>query len=387
MTPLSRRDFLTAGVAAGAGLVIGFYLPHGPASSSKDVFAPNAYLKIAPDGKITVVVARSEIGQGVRTSLPMILAEELEADWKQIQIEQAGASTLYGDQSTGGSASIRTTWDPMRKAGAAAREMLISAAAMKWNVPRSGCKAENSTVIHAASNRKLSYGELATMAASLPVPSDPPLKQAKDYKIVGKPMPRLDTPDKVQGKAQYGIDFRLQDMKYALLARCPVIGGKVASFDDKESKKISGVSYVGKISDSAVAVVAESVWGAMEGRRVLNVTWDEGPNKDLNTPAIYESLKQAASGKAATLYSVGDVAKASGRRFEAAYQLPFMAHAPLEPGNCTAHFQGVKLRNLGSDPSSAGCTRFSGTGYRVGSRSGESEHHADWWRLRTAARA
>jgi isoquinoline 1-oxidoreductase beta subunit len=340
MSPLSRREFLTAGVAAGAGLVIGFYLPHKGATASNNVFAPNAYLRIAPDGKITVMVARSEIGQGVRTSLPMILAEELEADWKHIEIEQAGASTLYGDQSTGGSASIRTTWDPMRKAGAAAREMLISAAAVEWNVPRSGCKAENSTVFHVASNRKLTYGELATKAASMPVPSDPPLKQAKDYKIVGKPMPRFDTPDKVQGKAEYGIDFRLPDMKYTVLARCPVIGGKVASFDDKESKRIPGVSYVGKISDSAVAVVAEGIWGAMQGRRVLNVTWDEGPNKDLNTPAIYESLKQAAAGKAATLYSVGDVAKVSGHRFEAAYQLPFMAHAPMEPGNCTAHFKG-----------------------------------------------
>src|SRR5437868_10653938 len=177
MTPLSRREFLAAGVAAGAGLVIGFYLPHGGAVSNKDAFAPNAYLKIAPDGIITVVVARSEIGQGVRTSLPMILAEELEADWKQIRIEQAGASTLYGDQSTGGSASVRTTWDPMRKAGAAAREMLISAAALEWNVPRSACKAENSTVIHAASNRRLSYGQLATKAASLPVPTDPQLKK------------------------------------------------------------------------------------------------------------------------------------------------------------------------------------------------------------------
>ena len=340
MTPLSRREFLTAGAAAGAGLVIGFYLPHGASSSHGNEFAPNAYLKIAPDGKITVVVARSEIGQGVRTSLPMILAEELEANWKDIQIEQAGASTLYGDQSTGGSASVRTTWDPMRKAGAAAREMLISAAAHEWGVPRSQCKAENSAVIHSGSNRKLTYGELAGKAAGLPVPSDPPLKQAKDYKIVGKPMPRVDTPDKVQGKAVYGIDFRLPNMKFAVLARCPVIGGKAASFDDKDSKKVSGVSYVGKIGDSAVAVVADSIWSAMEGRRVLNVTWDEGPNKDLNTPAIYESLKQAASGKAATLYTVGDASKASGRRMEAMYQLPFMAHAPMEPGNCVAHFKG-----------------------------------------------
>src|SRR5438132_13414770 len=199
MTPLSRREFLAAGVAAGAGLVIGFYLPHGGAVSNKDAFAPNAYLKIAPDGIITVVVARSEIGQGVRTSLPMILAEELEADWKQIRIEQAGASTLFGDQSTGGSASIKTTWDPMRKAGAAAREMLISAAALEWAVGRDTCKAENSSVVHSATNRRLRYGQLAKKAPTLPVPTDPPLKQAKDYKIVGKPLPRLDTPSKVTG--------------------------------------------------------------------------------------------------------------------------------------------------------------------------------------------
>ena len=335
----SRREFIGIGLAAGTGLVIGFYLPHGTATG-KDTFAPNAYLRIAPDGKITVMVARSEIGQGVRTALPMILAEELEADWKQIEIEQAGASTLFGDQSTGGSASIKTTWDPMRKAGAAGREMLISAAALEWGVGRDTCKAENSSVLHSATNRRLSYGQLAKRASTLPVPTDPPLKQAKDYKIIGKPLPRLDTPSKVTGTATYGIDFRLPDMKYAVLARCPVFGGKVASFNDAEAKKVSGVSYVGKIGDSAVAVVASSVWAAMEGRRVLNVSWDEGPNKDLNSAQIYDSLKKAASGKAASLYSAGDVTKAAGRRITAAYQLPFMAHAPMEPGNCTAHYRG-----------------------------------------------
>ncbi len=341
MSPLSRRDFLTAGVAAGAGLVIGFYLPHGNSSgAARDTFTPNAYLKITPDGKITIVVARSEMGQGVRTSLPMILAEELEADWKQIEIEQAGASTLYGDQTTGGSASVRTTWDPMRKAGAAAREMLISAAALEWSVPRSGCKAENSAVVHAASNRRLTYGQLATKATAQPIPSDVPLKQAKDYQIVGKPVARLDTPSKVDGTAAFGIDFRVPGMKYAVLARCPVIGGKVASFDDKESKKISGVGYVGKISDAAVAVVADSVWSALEGRRTLNVQWDQGPNQDLNSAAIFESLKKSASDKAVTLYSTGEVSKASGRRIEAEYQLPLMAHAAMEPGNCTADFRG-----------------------------------------------
>lgn len=339
MSPLSRREFVGAGIAAGAGLVIGFYLPHGE-RSHKDFFSPNAYLRITPDNKITIVVARSEMGQGVRTALPMILAEELEADWKQIEIEQAGASTLYGDQTTGGSASIRTTWDPMRKAGASAREMLISAAALTWNVPRSGCSAEAGHVKHAASNRTASYGELAGKASTLPIPTDVTLKQSKDYKIVGQRLPRVDSPDKVKGEAIYGLDFRLQGMKYAVLSRCPTIGGKASGFDDKESKKISGVSYVGKISDSAVAVVADTVWGAMEGRRVLNVTWDDGPNKDLNTAAITAALKQAASKKGANLYSAGEPTKVSGRHISAEYSLPFMAHAPMEPGNCTAHFQG-----------------------------------------------
>jgi len=341
MSPLSRREFVAAGAAAGAGLVIGFYLPHG-SGSPKEIFSPNAYLRITPDNKITIVVARSEMGQGVRTALPMILAEELEGDWKQIEIEQAGASTLFGDQTTGGSASIRTTWDPMRKAGAAAREMLISAAALTWNVPRSSCTAESSHIKHAASGRSLSYGELVGKAATLPIPTDVPLKQSKDYKIVGQRLPRVDSLAKVKGEAVFGIDFRLPGMKFALLSRCPVIGGKVSTFDDKESKKISGVSYVGKIGESAVAVGADSVWGAMEGRRVLNVTWDEGPNKDLNTAAAIASLKQAASKKGASLFSAGDPAKASGRRISAEYELPFMAHAPMEPGNCTAHYQGTK---------------------------------------------
>jgi isoquinoline 1-oxidoreductase subunit beta len=338
---LTRREFVAAGVAAGAGLVVGFYLPHA-GRRGKEVFSPNAYLRITTDDKVTIVCARSEMGQGVRTALPMILAEELEADWKQIEIEQAGASTLYGDQSTGGSASVKTTWDPMRKAGAAAREMLISAAALTWGVPRSSCVAENGAVLHGASKRRLSYGELVEKAATLPIPTDVPLKQNKDYKIVGQRLARVDTPSKVKGEALFGIDFRMPGMKYAVLSRSPTIGGKALSFDDAESKRVAGVRYVAKISDAAVAVVADSVWGAMEGRRMLNVSWDPGPNKDLNSAAVTESLKQAAAKKGASLYSVGDVSKVTGRRISAEYQLPFMAHAPMEPGNCTAHFQGTR---------------------------------------------
>jgi isoquinoline 1-oxidoreductase subunit beta len=341
VSPLSRREFLAVGGAAGAGLVVGFYLPHGSSGAGKE-FAPNAYLKITPDNKVTVIVARTEMGQGVRTSLPMILAEELEADWKTIAIEQAGASTLYGDQTTGGSASVRTTWDPMRKAGAAAREMLISAAAIEWGVGRATCKAEKGAVTHAASGRRMTYGQLAGRAGTLPIPTDPPLKKSADYKLVGTRVARIDTPSKVTGIAEYGIDVRRPEMKYAVLARCPVVGGKVASVDDAEAKKSPGVSFVGKIGDSAVAVVADSTWNAMEGRRLLNVKWDDGPNKDLNSAAVSTSLKQAASNKPATLYSTGDVAKAGGRKASAAYEVPFMAHAPMEPGNSVAHFQNGK---------------------------------------------
>ena len=338
---VSRRAFLKTSTAAGTGLVIGMHLPSRGQAEADTAFSPNAYLTITPDGKITIVVARSEMGQGVRTSLPMILAEELEADWKQIAIEQAGASTVFGDQTTGGSASVRTTWEPMRKAGAQAREMLITAAAQQWNVSPQACKAADSFVLHAASGRKLGYGALATAAAKVPVPENPPFKTG-DYKIVGKSTPRLDTPSKVNGSAEYGIDLRVSDMKYAALARCEVMGGKVADFDASAVKQMPGVSFVDKISDSAVAVVADSTWNAIKARRALKVTWDEGPNKNLDSAGISKSLHDTDESKAVKFFSAGDVAKAEGKRVEAVYELPFMAHAPLEPGNCTAHFRGTE---------------------------------------------
>ena len=339
MTALSRRAFLGTSAVAGAGLVIGFYLPGRAQAEAEGVFSPNAYLRITTDGKITVVVARTEMGQGVWTALPMILAEELEADLKQITIEQAGASTLFGDQTTGGSASVRTTWDPMRKAGAQAREMLITAAATQWGVPRESCKAEGATVVHSATGRKLSYGSLATKAAALPVPESPPLKKG-GYKLVGKSTPRLDTPSKVNGSAIYGIDFHIPGMKYASLARSETVGGKVADFDATAAKQMPGVSFVGKISDSAVAVVADSTWNALKARRALKITWDEGPNRNLNSAAIFEALHNADQSKPVKFFSVGDVSKSTGKRIQAEYQLPFMAHAPMEPGNCSAHFRG-----------------------------------------------
>lgn len=339
MSPVSRRNFLVAGVAAGAGLVVGFYLPHRSESGvPAGTFEPNAYVRVDPDGKIVVAFPRAEMGQGVKTALPMILAEELEVDLDQITIEQIGASTLFGDQTTGGSASIRTLWDPMRRAGAAAREMLITAAAAQWDVARTACHAEKGAVIHDESKRKLTYGELTARAAQLPVPTDPPLKAAKDYRLVGKRVPRVDVREKVEGKAIFGIDFTLPNMKYALLERCPVPGGKVASFDDKDARQVPGVTHVVKISDTAVAVAADSVWAAMQGRKALKVTWDEGANKDYNSETLQKAMKDAASKKAGPIFTYGDIKKATGRKIEAVYELPILAHAPMEPGNSTAHF-------------------------------------------------
>jgi isoquinoline 1-oxidoreductase beta subunit len=339
MSPISRRAFLETSVAAGAGLVIGVYLPSRSRAETEAPFSPNAYVAVAPNGKITIVVARSEMGQGVWTSLPMILAEELEADWKQITIEQAGASTLFGDQTTGGSASVRTTWDPMRKAGAQAREMLLGAAAEQWGVPRESCKAEAGAVAHASSGRKLSYGALATAAGKLPVPDNPPLK-SQGFKIVGQRLPRLDTPSKVNGSAVYGMDFRVPGMKYAALARSETIGGKVSAVDASAAKPMPGVTFVGKVGDSAVAVVADTTWNALQARKALKITWDDGPNRALNTAAVWDSLERADESKAVKFFSAGDVARGSGQKIEASYRLPFMAHAPMEPGNCTAHFRG-----------------------------------------------
>jgi isoquinoline 1-oxidoreductase subunit beta len=341
MSPISRRQFLAGGAVAGTGLVLAFYLPHhGLRSTEEHEFAPNAYLHIAPDGKITVVVARSEMGQGVRTALPMILAEELDANWNDIVIEQAGASTLFGDQTTGGSASVRTTWDPMRQAGAAAREMLVAAAAQQWGVAASECTTNWGFVLHAASNRRASHGELVEHAARLPIPKEPKLKDPSQYKLIGKPTPRVDTPSKTNGTAEFGIDFRVPGMKYAFLARCPVVGGKVAGFDDSEARKVPGVFNVAKVGDYAVAVAADSVSAAMQGRNALKVTWDEGPNKDLDTVAVFEVLRKAANDKGVSLQSAGDVNTAKGRRLESVYETPMLAHAPMEPENCFAHFLG-----------------------------------------------
>ena len=341
MSKISRRDFLATSATAAAGLAVAFHLPLSAEPAGAD-FAPNAYVHIAPTGKVTIVVARSEMGQGVRTSLPMILAEELDCDFSAIAIEQAGASTLFGDQTTGGSASVRTCWDPMRKAGAQARAMLVAAAAQQWKVSAASCKTEAGHVLDSVSNRKASYGSLAVAASKLPVPAEPKLKDASAFKLVGTPRPRIDTKSKVNGTAIFGIDFKLPGMKYAVLARAPKFGATVKNIDDRRSKAIAGVTHVTKISEAAVAVVADSVWAAMSGRRALKVTWDNGPNASLESSDISASLRAAAKNKGVALYKNGDVATAQGKRVEAEFETPFLAHAPMEPGNCTAQFRGTE---------------------------------------------
>jgi isoquinoline 1-oxidoreductase beta subunit len=347
-TNVSRRDFLEAAGIAGTGLVIGFHLPatgrgRGDAAV-KGPFAPNAWLRINPDESVLVMVDRSEMGQGVATSLPMLLAEELEADWSKIKIEFAPAdkayiNPLFGMQGTGGSTSVRAAYGPLRKAGAAARDMLVSAAATTWGVAKSECRAEKGAVIHGPSKRRLTYGKLAVKAAAVPVPQDVPLKDPKDWKILGTPVRRLDTPFKVDGSAQFGVDVKAPGLLVAVVARCPVFGGKVKSFDAVKAKAVPGVRQVVQIS-SGVAVVADGYWPAKQGRDALDVTWDEGATAGVSSATIAQLLAQRADQAGAVARNDGDAQGAlpgAAAKIDATYELPFLAHATMEPMNCTAH--------------------------------------------------
>jgi isoquinoline 1-oxidoreductase subunit beta len=346
---VNRREFLKKGAAGGAGLVVGFYLPSdsfGDQAQEQEKKAPNpfnAWVHIAPDDSVTVLIDKSEMGQGIVTSLAMLLAEELEFDWKKIRTEFAPAAPvffnpLFGLQGTGGSTSVRASWGPLTKAGAAAREMLIAAAARKWNVEPSECYAENGAVVHTATRKRLGYGALVVEATGLPVPANPKLKDPKDYKYIGKPVKRLDTPAKVNGKAGFGIDVRLPDIQHAVVARCPVFGGKVKSFDDSKAKAVRGVKQVLQIS-SGVAVIADNTWSAMQGRRALQIEWDEGLNAAVSSESIrklyLERVEQA--GAIARKDGDADAALASAaKKIEAVYEVPFLAHATMEPMNCAA---------------------------------------------------
>ena len=344
---LDRREFLKKSAAGGTALVIGFYLPSKyEALASVPPSEPaslNAWVRIAQDNTVTILIDKSEMGQGVVTSLAMLLAEELEFDWKKVKTEFAPAAPAYfnpvfGLQGTGGSTSVRSSWGPLTKAGAAAREMLIAAAAQQWYVEPSACRAENGAVVHPATDKRLSYGALAEAAAKLPVPANPALKDSKDYKYIGKPVKRLDTPAKVNGKAGFGIDVRLPSMQYAVVARCPVFGGKIKSFDATKAKAVRGVKQVLPISPG-VAVVADSTWSAMEGRRALQIQWDEGPNASVSSESIRKLYLEGAEKTGAIARKDGDVEAAlakAAKKVEAAYEVPFLAHATMEPMNCAA---------------------------------------------------
>ena len=344
-----RRDFLKTSTALSGALMVGFQLP----VFGKTAAAPtaiNGWVRVGSDNSVTIICHRSEMGQGTYTSMPMLVAEELEVDLRRVNIEMAGADPVYinallGGQLTGGSTSVRDAFDSLRKAGAQARMMLISAAANEWKIPEADCRADNGMVV-SKGGKKLFYGQLAPKAAALPVPKDVTLKEAKAWKIIGKPVKRLDTPAKVTGKAEYGIDVQLPGMLIASLAQCPVLGGKPLSVDDARAKSMPGVKAVVKIDDG-VAVVATSFWQAKTARDALNITWDNGKGATLSSAGISQGLKEALTKPAASLKKTGDVDNAmagAAKRLEASYELPFLAHATMEPMNFTAD-----VRNDGCD--------------------------------------
>ena len=345
----SRRGVLQGGLAG--GFVLAFHLPLRAANEPEQLpdntegqFAPNAFIRIDHAGKTTLVMPQVEMGQGVYTALAMILAEELDADFTQVTLEHAPpndklyGNPVFGIQVTGNSNSVRAFWKPLRVAGAAARAMLVQAAAQQWQVDAASCSASDGKVIHTASNRTLAYGELVDAASKNSIPQDPPLKDPKNFRLIGKSLKRLDTPGKVNGKVVYGIDAILPGMKFATLAACPVFGGKVGRVDDAAAKALPGVQQV-IVLDDLVAVVGDHMWAAKKGLDALVVTWDEGPNARVNSSAIWEDLRAASKKDGVVAKSIGDIAKglSQGDRFEAEYELPFLAHATMEPMNCTVH--------------------------------------------------
>ena len=342
-TQVNRRGFLRTSAATAGGLLVGFYLPEtsklaaGTAGAAAKL---NAFVHVGADDTVTLFIHKAEMGQGTVTSLSMLLAEELECSWKNIRTEFPGVSGEYGpSQGVVGSQSIRGSWEPLRRAGASAREMLIAAAAQKWGVDKSFCSARNNAVVNTATNARLSYGSLAEAASKLPAPASVTLKDPAQWGLVGKATKRLDTPAKVDGSAAFGIDVRLPGMLYAVVERCPVFGGKAASFDATRAKAVPGVKNVFQIS-AGVAVVADNTWSSMQGRRVLQVKWDEGPVASVNTPGISRRFAEATLQPGAVGRKEGDAAGAlasAATRIEAVYETPYLAHAPMEPLNCTAH--------------------------------------------------
>jgi isoquinoline 1-oxidoreductase subunit beta len=357
-TEVSRRGFLQASAVSGSGLMLGVALPGsiGEALAAGTLYTPNAWVHIADDNTITLLSARSEMGQGVYTSMPMLIAEELHVDIRKVKVAIAppnvklyGNALLGGPQLTGGSTSVRDGWEKLRTAGAQVREMLITAAADKWKVDRSSLRAEDGMVL-GPNGKKATYGSLAAAASKLPLPEKVALKDPKDFTLLGKRTKRLDTPAKVNGTAEYGIDVRLPGMVYASLEQCPVIGGTVKSFDASKAKAMPGVIDVVQIPDG-IAVVADTWWHAKKAREGLNIVWDEGAGAALSDKTMLEGIRAgAASDKMLPLKANGDAdaaIKGATKTVKAEYTQPLLSHSPLEPMNFTAHYHDGKVDLIG----------------------------------------
>jgi CO/xanthine dehydrogenase Mo-binding subunit len=341
---IERREFLKLGAIAGSGLLLGVQVPWGkasPAAASAPAFQPNVFLRIAPDDVVTIWCARSDMGQGVRTALPMIVADELDADWSQVRVEQADAHpSSYGRMMTVGSSSVRNgAWMPLRRAGAAAREMLVAAAAARWGVNASECVTAAGRVSHQASGRSLRYGQVAAAASALPVPASPTLKDPSRFRLIGTRARVLDSPTKVTGQAIYGADVRVPGMLFATVVHPPRFGDRVRSFDAARARGIPGVSHVVQVSQG-VAVAAKTTWSALQGARALDITWQDG-GFALSSAGIFRSFAELAQREGVEAQKRGDAPAAlagagADRRIEAVYEAPYLAHATMEPMNCTA---------------------------------------------------
>jgi isoquinoline 1-oxidoreductase subunit beta len=348
---LSRRAFLETGVAAGGVLLVGFHmLPVRAAAQAtgsaalKGVFAPDGFIRIDRQGKVTLIMPQVEMGQGVYTSIAMILAEELDADFDGVNLEAAPPNDkLYGNpvfglQVTGNSNSIRAFWKPLRTAAAGARALLVQAAAQQWKVDPSTLRTESGEAIHEASGRRVGYGALVDRAGAMTAPKNPVLKDPKDFRLIGKSLKRLDTPDKVNGKVIYGIDAMPPGVKFATLAACPVFGGKVAHVDDAKARSLPGVRQV-LVFEDFVAVVGDHMWAAKQGLAALDISWNQGANATVSSADVWKQARAASDKEGAIAKNDGDALKSltQGDLFEAVYELPFLAHATMEPLNCTAH--------------------------------------------------
>lgn len=366
-TGIERRDFLKISMVASGGLLIGFYFPASQAEAA-ETFAPNAFVRIGRDETVTVIVNHSEMGQGVYTALPMILADELDADWNKVRFEPAPVDPAYnhpvfGMQMTGGSTSTWSSFEQFRKAGAAARALLVMAAARQWNVDAASCRTENGTVVHPASNRRASYGSLAEKAAGLKPPAQVPLKDPKDFKFIGKPLKRLDTAEKTNGKGVFGINVKTPGMLTAVVARAPVFGAKLKGFNADKSRAVPGVRKVVEVP-SGVAVVAEGFWAAKRGRDALQVDWDLGPMADFSTESQRKQYAELARQAGLVAKTEGDAVGAlasAAKKIEAVYEAPYLSHAMMEPLNCA-----VDLR-------ADHCEIWTGTQFQTGDRMAAAE--------------